>query len=64
MKFKITLIVLIIASLIWFGLSALLVFLASLIFDFKMSIIKVLLVFVAGIVIRGFLPSRSKYDTK
>ena len=55
---KITIIILIIASAIWFGLSALLVFLASLVFGFKMSIIKVLLVFVAGIVIRTFLPGK------
>lgn len=54
----ITIIILVIAAAIWFGVSALLVFLASLAFGFTMSIAKVLFVFVAGIVIKGILPGK------
>ena len=55
---KYILCIIVISLLIWFGISALLVFLASLAFGFKISIVKVLLVFVAGIVIKGILPSK------
>lgn len=56
--FKITIITLIIALLIWFGIAALLTYLASLAIGFSMSLVKVLFVFVAGIVIKGCLPSK------
>lgn len=55
---KYILCIIVISLLIWFGLSALLVFLASLAFGFKMSLFKVLFVFVAGFVIKGLLPSK------
>ncbi len=55
---KYILLIIVIALLIWFGISALIVFLASLVFGFKMSIVQVLLVFVVGIVIKGCLPSK------
>lgn len=57
---KIAIIILVIAGAIWFGLSALLVFLASLAFGFTVSLPKILLVFVAGFVIKGILPSKEK----
>lgn len=50
--------VLMLAFLLWFGISALLVFIASLAFGFKMSIFQILFVFVVGIVIRGCMPSK------
>lgn len=56
--FKITVITIIIALLIWFGIAALLTFLASLAIGFSMSLVKVLFVFIAGIVIRGVLPRK------
>lgn len=46
---KYTLCVIVILLLIGFGISALLVFLASLAFGFKISIFKVLLAFIAGL---------------
>lgn len=50
--------IIVIASLIWFGISALLVFLASLAFGFTMSLAKVLFVFVVGLVIKAILPGK------
>jgi hypothetical protein len=58
LKVRIVVLVLIVELLLWFGISALLVFLASLAFGFKMSLFKVLFVFIAGIVIKGLMPSK------
>ena len=57
MPTKILILIMIVLSMLWLGVSALLVFLASLAFGFKMSLFKVLFVFVAGFVIRGLMPS-------